>query len=256
MVALQAQASDASIRQTQAQSPNADKMGEVLNNPVISSLKADLARSEVRLQEMSARFGDSHPSMLETRASIAEIRARIEAETRRIVGSVGVNNTISRQREGELRAALEAQRNKVLKLKAMRDEGLMLAREAENVQRLYEQVTARTNQSSLESQSNQTNISLLSEARAPNDASSPRVLLNTVLGSIIGLVLAVVAALGFESVDRRLRLPSDIVDALALPIIGSIPKPERNLLGGTSKPAMQNRLLAPAQAAGAGGKGG
>ena len=244
LVVLQSQSAESGIRQAQAQSQSADKMQEVLNNQLIAGLKTDLARSEARLQELGSRFGESHPQMVEARASAAEIKARIEAETRRVVGGVGVSNTISKQREVELRAALDLQRAKVLKLKAIRDEGLVLQREAENAQRLYEQIAMRSNQSSMESQTNQTNMALLSEARAPNQHASPRVLLNTALGSILGLALAVAIALGAEGVDRRLRLPSDIVEALGLPIIGNIPKPARRLLPGSSKLAMQRRLLA------------
>ena len=244
LVMLQSMMSEAAIRQTQAQSASGDKMQEVLQNPVISGLKSDLARTEVRLQELSARYGDNHPLIGEAKASIAEIKSRIDAETRRVVGGVGVTSTISRQREGELRAALDAQRTKVLKLKAARDEGIMLLREVDNSQKLFEQVAARSNQSNIESQTNQTNVALLSEARTPNQASAPRVFLNTALGTILGLALAIAVALGAEGVDRRLRLPSDVVDALGLPIIGSIPAPKRKLLGRSSESSMQRRLLA------------
>ena len=64
--------------------------------------------------------------MVEAKASIAELRSRLDAETRRVTGGVGVTNTINRQREAEVRAALEAQRAKVLRLKAVRDEGAVL----------------------------------------------------------------------------------------------------------------------------------
>ena len=245
MVMLQSQSSESGIRQTQAQGSGGERMQEVLNNPLISGLKADLNRAEARLQELSARYGDNHPQMQEARANIAELRAKVDSETKRVVGGVGLSNTINRQREGELRAALDAQRSKVLKLKAIRDEGLVLLREADNAQRMYDQVVARLNQTSLESQTNQSNIALLSEARTPNQASSPRVMLNTALAAVLGLIVALVAAMGREAVDRRLRLPSDVVDALGLPILGNIPGPsKRGLLGGTSTSEMQQRLLA------------
>jgi capsular polysaccharide biosynthesis protein len=126
----------------------------------------------------------------------------------------------------------------------------MLLREVDNSQKLFEQVTARSSQSSIESQTNQTNVSSLSEARVPNQASAPRVLVNTALGSILGLALAVMAALGVEGVDRRLRLPADIADALGLPIVGDIPGPTRRLLGPASGSAMEKRLLDTPAAAG------
>ncbi len=253
LVVMQAQATEAAIRQGQAQGGSAERMPEVLANPVVAGLKTDLARGEVRLKELSARYGDSHPLIGEAKANIAELKGRIEAETTRVVGSVGVTSTISRKREGELRGALEAQRAKVLKLKQIRDEGIMLAREVDNAQRLFEQVTARSNQSTIESQTTQSNVSLLSEARSPNAASSPRVLLNTALGTILGLALAVAVALGVEGVDRRLRLPSDIVDALGLPIIGDIPGPGRRRAMGAAAVTMQQRLLATSAAKSPGG---
>jgi electron transfer flavoprotein alpha/beta subunit len=55
---------------------------------------------------------------------------------------VSVSNTINRQREGEIRASLEAQRAKVMKMKATRDEGVILQREVENAQRAYDAITA------------------------------------------------------------------------------------------------------------------
>ncbi len=248
LVALQALRSEAGIRQAEART-GGDRMQEVLANPVISGLKTDLARTEARVQELAARFGDAHPLLVEARASAAEIRTRIDAETQRVLSGVGVTSSISVKREAELRAALEAQRAKVLKLKAIRDEGIVLLREAENAQRIYDQTTARSNQSSLESQTNQTNIALLSEARTPSQPAAPRVLLNTVLGTILGLALAVAAALGVESLDRRVRLPSDIVDALGLPILARIPGPRRGLLGGGAAQAARRRLLGASGAA-------
>ena len=252
LVMLQGQSSESGIRQTQAQSSGADKMQEVLASPVIGALKADLSRAEAHAKELGARFGESHPQMVEARASIEELKLKIDAETRRIAGGVGVSNTISKQRETEIRASLDAQRAKVLKLKAIRDESNVLQREAENAQRLFEQVVARMNQTSLESQNNQSNVAFLSEARSPNRPSAPRILLNTALASILGLVLAVAAALGVESVDRRLRLADDIVDALGLPIIGSISKPgaRKGWFGRRSESTMEQRLLVAADGSG------
>ena len=48
-----------------------DRMQEVLNNPVIGSLKADLSRGEARLQELNSKFGDNHPQVVEAKANIA-----------------------------------------------------------------------------------------------------------------------------------------------------------------------------------------
>ncbi|MEO8124308.1 MAG: chain length determinant protein EpsF, partial [Burkholderiales bacterium] len=117
LVMTQAAAADSRSRMAQANSGSGDKMQEVLNSGVVAALKTDISRSEAQLQVLKARFGDNHPQVIEAKANIAELRARMEAEIRRVTSGVGVSNTIMKSREGDIRAALDTQRAKVLKLK-------------------------------------------------------------------------------------------------------------------------------------------
>jgi chain length determinant protein EpsF len=244
VTALQAIAAESGSRLLQAQGAQGDRLQEVLGNAIVGQLKADLNRAEARLQELGTRLGEAHPQMVEARASVAEIRARLEAETRKVTGGVGVTNTINRQREQEIQRALEVQRQKVLRMKAVRDEGLVLIRDIENAQRAFDAIQQRFVQTSLESQTTQSNVNLLTEALPPLEPSSPRVMLNTILAFVGGVLLAIGAALGLELRDRRVRNIDDAADALGLPVIGSLPKPgSRIRLGGAS--LMQKRLQAP-----------
>lgn len=244
LVMIQALSSESGSRQTQAQGASSDRLQEVLNNGLILSLKADLSRNEARLQELNSRLGDNHPQVVEAKANINSLRSRLDAETKRITGGVGVTATINRQRESELRASLEAQRSKVLRLKAVRDEGAVLSREMESAQRSYETVLARLNQTSLESQSTQGNIFVLGQASPPSGASSPKVFLNTVLSMVIGTLLAIGAVLALEMLDRRVRAFEDLTGALGLPVLGVMPRPNAQLkLGGKRLSLMQQRLV-------------
>ena len=76
LTALQAIAAESSSRQTQAQGAQGDRIQEVLNNPVIGSLKSDISRSEGQLQALNARLGEAHPQVVEAKANIAELRDR------------------------------------------------------------------------------------------------------------------------------------------------------------------------------------
>lgn len=223
LVTLQAIASESGSRSAQAGGASGDKLQEVLSNPVIAGLKSDLARAEARLQELTSRLGDSHPQVVEARASIRELRSRLSAETQRVTGGVSVTNTINRQREAEVRIALETQRAKVTKLRAARDAGSVLQRDLENAQRAYDAVLNRLNQTSLESQTTQSNIFSLSRAVPPTKHASPKLLLNTALAMFIGGMLAVGAALLLESMDRRVRVPEDVTESVHLPVIGVLP---------------------------------
>ena len=245
LVMSQALSAESSSRQAQAAGESSDRMQEVLNNQLVSGLTADLSRSEARLKELSSRLGDNHPQVVEAKANIAELRSRIGSETKRVTASVGITNSIYRQREGQIRAELEAQRAKVLRMKQVRDESAVLLRDVENAQRSYDAVLARLTQTSLESQTTQSNIYVLTQAQPPLDASSPKVVLNTLMAIVIGSVLAVGATLMLELLDRRVRALEDVTAAVGLPVLGVMPLPApRRALGGRRIPLMQQRLLA------------
>lgn len=222
---LQAISAESSSRQGQAMGAQSDQLAEVLNNPLISGLKADLSRNEARLKELMAKLGDAHPQVVELRANITELRARIDNETRRVTSGVGVNNNINKGREAQVRAALEAQRAKVLQLKAVRDEGTLLQREVDNAQRTYDMLTARLNQTALEAQNTQSYASVLTFAQPPSKHSSPKIVLNMLLAIFLGGLLAIGVALLMEMADRRVRSPEDAVAVLGLPVLGSLPAP-------------------------------
>ena len=249
-VILQALASESGSRQTQARGSESDKMQEVLNNPLISTLSAEVSRGDARLQELNARLGTEHPQVLETKANIASLRARIDAETKRVVGGVGVSNTITRQRGADVRAALEAQRAQVLRMKAVRDEGLVLVREVDSAQRAFDMLVARLNQSTLESQTTQSNVAQLTAAEPALEPSSPKIFLNTVVAVLLGALLAVGVVLVLEMMNRRLRSEQDVALTLGLPLLGMlVPVPVRKLLRGKGKSTLvQQRVVGATRA--------
>ena len=241
LVAVQAITAESSSRQTQAQGASANQLQEVLNNGLIQSLKADLSRSEAKLQELTAKLGDSNPQVVEAKASIETLRSRIESETKRVTGGVGVSATINRQREAELRASIEAQRAKLLQLKATRDDGAVLVRDVESAQHAYEGIVARYNQATLESQTTQSNVNVLQQATPPLEPSSPRIVLNTLLSIFLGTLLAAIAVVGLELRDRRVRSVADIGSGLGLPVLGVLPPPHavrRRWLRGSAQPRL------------------
>ena len=243
--ALQAISAESSSRQTQAQGAQADRLQEVLNNPIIGALKADINRGEAALQQLGTRLGDNHPQVIEARANVAELRARLAAETTKVTGGVTVSNTINRGRQGEVKASLEAQREKVLRMKAVRDEGLVLMREIDNAQRTYDAILQRFTQTSLESQTTQSNANVLTQATPPIEPATPRLLLNTLLSLLVGLFLAVLVTLFLELRDRRVRTVEDLVATLGLPVIGALPKPGSKLAMGSRTSYLQQQILQP-----------
>jgi len=236
LVAIQAMSAEASSRKAKSSSNSQ----EVLNNPVVSALKADMSRQEARLKELNSRLGSAHPQVIEAQASINELRDRIAAEASRVNSSVAINSAVSQQREAQIREALEQQREKILKLKEQRDEASVLLRDVESAQRAYENVNARLSQVAIEGQSTQTNVSVIKQAMPPAEPSSPRIMINMILAVLAGGMLSIIVGLTLEIRDRRLRTDFDVTELLELPVLGSIPprtKPEPRALPWRKKSA-------------------
>ncbi len=243
LVGLQALGAESQSRKNAARSAP-DRVSEVINHPVISGLRADMARQEARLQELSARLGDAHPQLVELKANINELRAKLEQETARLSSSVGITNDINQSRAGQIRESLEVQRAKVLKAREMRDEVAVLQREVEHAQRAYDSVTARLNQTNLESQNTLTNAAVLMPATEPAKPSSPNAVFNFVIAAGVGLLLAIALALLREATDKRVRTLEDISRDMGLPVLGRLlGREKRNLLGQKKRHPIPSRLL-------------
>ncbi len=231
LVLMQTVSAESSSRQAQAAVGNGDRMAEATNNPAIAGMKVDLSRAEASLQELNSRLGANHPQVLQAKANIAELHARLDAETRRLSSGVGVTASIDSARLAQVRGQLDTQRTKVLSLKASRNQMAVLQKDVENAQHNYDAVAARASESSLQSQTPQSNVNLLSSAVAPIVPSSPKLVLNTLVSIFLGLLLAIGATLLRELKDRLVRRDSDITELLGLPVLGSIPRP----IGGKKK---------------------
>lgn len=258
VVALRGLSADSNSRQQQSRSAQGDKLQDVLNNPVVNGIKADLVRQEAQLKDLQSRFGDAHPNVMQQKAMIADLAVKLESETRRILGSVGVANQVNRGRESEVISGYEAQRQKVLSMKQIRDEAAALNQDVESAQKAYDGILARLNQVSLESQTTQTNVSLLNSADEPAQPTSPKILLNTVVGTMLGLLAGLLLAIRLESMDRKVRCEEDAALMFELPLLANIGKINFNpttqsfnasnpLIGQTNKKNLVSKLLLPLQ---------
>lgn len=231
LVLMQGMAHESGSRQSQV-GANGERLSEVVNNPLVVSLNTELARQEARLNELSEKLGSQHPQVLEMQSSVSQARARLAVQTRRVASSVAIDNNVNQSRLAMLRDTVEAQRAKVLRLKGQGDELTVLQRDVENAQRAYDMVQTRAAQTSVESQTTQTNVSVLKRATAPAAPSSPRVLLHVLAAGFVGALLALAAVMVRESADRRLRSAADVTLALRQPLLAVLPQRARQPASG------------------------
>jgi uncharacterized protein involved in exopolysaccharide biosynthesis len=225
-------AADAASRLTQVRG-RPQENPDVLGNPLVQSLKADVLRQESALNELATRLGPNHPQYKQQAAQVSAMRARLNGEIGRIVGGVQSITAQQRQREAELKAALAVQREKVLKMRESRSGAMVLVRDVETAQKAYEAALARYISNKVESAARSSNVTLLSPAVESTRPARPRLVVNLALGLAMGLLLGFAAVFLLELLDRRVRSSTDLDAGLDAPLLGELHawRPSR-LLGG------------------------
>jgi len=233
LVSIQNERQDSQSRQRQAGSiTDYEAMPEVLANPVIASLKSELSEAEAKQSDLAQQLGRNHPDYQAAAATVKNLKEKIGQESAKIANSLDTTAHVNVRRENELRAALEEERKKVLELKHQHDQAAILEGDVNAVQASLDAVNQRLAQSSLESQTHQTNMVLLTSAPIQFEPASPKFWVNLGLGIFVGLIAGFGATLWMESKDPRIRHDAELRALLGVPIlgkIGSISNPSKDL---------------------------
>ena len=201
---------------------------EVQQDPLVQSLKNDLARAETKLAEISLNVGENHPQRMQLVTQIAGLKKQIAESVHRVTGVSAATTRVSAQREAELKTLIEAQKQRVLSLREAHDQLAFYVRDVESAQRAFDLVTQRISQTNLESRFDQTNVRVLSPAVEPIEPSGPKLARNLAIGLLLGILFGAGLAVGLEFLDRRVRTPEDLVVPENVHLLGVLSaKPEK-----------------------------
>lgn len=223
LVIAQSQTYDSLSRKRQS----GESLPDVMNSPVVQGLRSELARAEANLAQMAEKLGENHPLRQSAKVEVETLKAKLNAEIASARHGMSTNAQVAVQRENDLRSSLAAQKAKLLQAKAQRDELAVLVRDADNAQRMYDAALQRFDQTSLEGESNQTDIAILNPAIPPAEASGPKVLRNVLIAEMLGTLLGIGLAFLMEMIDRRVRSAGDLAEDLGIPVLAEMRRTPR-----------------------------
>ena len=206
-----------------------DTLSDVMQNPVIVNLKSEIIAREGKLQEASLNLGKNNPQYLAMESQIAALKQKMADETKQILSSINTANSVNMQKKSELKSTIEAQKQKVIEDIAQRDQIAVLGRDVESAQKAYDIVVQRYTESNLQSQSNQTNITVLTPATEPTVRSSPSMHKNLLIAVFLGTLLGVGAAFAAEMLDQRVRSSDALASATGIPVLVQFTRNEKPL---------------------------
>ena len=167
---------------------------EVLQSPFIRELRDRESLLERELAQLSEEYGAQHPTLINARAELGDLRAEIKREVDRVIQGLRNEVSVSEARVASLGAALRGSEREVADLIQSEVPLRALEREAKASRALLESLLERTRETASQESFQQADASVVSYAGAPKDPNSPgkgMILGSALLGSLsLGLILA------------------------------------------------------------------
>jgi capsular exopolysaccharide synthesis family protein len=199
-----------------------DSIPEILQNPYIQSLKAQLAELERRKALNSERYGDKHPEMLTVNASIQDATRQLNLEIAKAVDAIRHDFESAALEEETLADALEDQKAIATDLDRKSVTYTVLQRDAQSNRELYQTLLRREKELQVLANSRGNNVRLVERAAVPQVPFSPNLRRALMLGTIVAFLVAVGLVLGLDYLDDTIKTPEDIT-RLGLPFLALIP---------------------------------
>lgn len=210
------------IQRAAASGANLQSIPEVMASPVIAQLRVQQAEISRRAVDLSGRFGDRYPDVVNAKSQLADISRAIAAEVDRIVGNSKNAYEIAVQRQQSLEKSISAMTGQTGNSHAM-VQLQQLQRLADSNRHLYESFLNQFNEIDQKSTLTDMGARIISPAAFPNEPAYPRWTLTLFLAAIAGVVLGIVLAFLIEYIDSGLKTSAQAEQALGHPVLALVP---------------------------------
>jgi len=194
--------------------------------PQIHELTVDINAKTAQLSELSTTYGPHHPKVIALQTELDQSRASLRREAGRFLEE-------SRKSEDQLQHQVDAQRQKILAVRKVQDQGSKLELELESAQSVYKRALDGYDQIVFASLGNATNVGFVSRATTPVEAANSNKIKFLAIAAFAALLIGFGAPIGYELLaDRRLYCRDDLERHFGIPVLAEFgTKTIPNLVG-------------------------
>lgn len=239
-----AQARLSAARAQLSRGRSGEELGDSLDSPVVSQLRAQRAEAAREVAALEKRYGPLHPALVQAQNQLRTADQHIAAEVQRIVANASIQASIAGQRAGSLAGSVAQSEGKLASDNEASVRLNELERNAESARTLYQAFLDRYRQTVAQAGLEQSDSYIVSRARVPGAPSSPNMLIYAAMAIVGGLGIGVLLVILLQLLERGIETSDAIEDALGLSTLASIP--DANTLPGYRKlgpPAPPAELL-------------
>ncbi len=220
---LEAESKNREVQALLSKGASYESIPQINNNYLVQRLRENEAKLSSQLSELSQKYGDKHPRMIQLKQEIESTQNKIVEEAKQVISSIRNEYAIARAREASARAALEGQKTETQKLSEHSIQYGVLLREVEKNRELYENLLKRLKETSVTQELGTTNVRIVDAAEIPKLPAKPKKMQNFLLSIVAGMFTAVGLAFFLEYLDNTIKTPEDVKKYLGVPNLAVIP---------------------------------
>ncbi len=195
----------------------------VLASPLIQNLRQAESQVERQVAEFSVEYGERHPTMINARAELRDLRAKIKTEINKIIEGLRNEVAIARARSASLNSALEKLKRQVANLNTEEVQLRALEREAAASRALLETLLARAKETSSQQDFQQPDANILSAAAIPQEPSFPQKGIILAMAFVLAILLGALLVMVIERLDSGFRSMEQVERLMGVVPLGLVP---------------------------------
>ncbi len=213
----------AARRESQARIANAlSPAGAATGSAQIRDLVAQLDNQDAKLAQLNNEFTPKHPLILKVMQEREIIQAQLAAAMKNSTNDAAMSLRSSEQVEQSLREEVAFERSRLIRQGAYRDEAAKLQLALDSAQTVYKKSLEGYDAMVFASTGNTNNLSVVSPATPPAEATSPRLLRGLAIGMVLSLGFSIVLPLAYELLNRRVRSRHDLESDHGIPVLAEL----------------------------------
>jgi Mrp family chromosome partitioning ATPase/capsule polysaccharide export protein KpsE/RkpR len=223
-----------------------ESLPDTLASPVVAKLRQTYLQLKAEQADLSQRYRDKHPRMVQLRAQLEELEKRIREEVARVIDGLDIEHQTAVERERAIAQEVELARQSTREKSARASQAHLYSDESSARRQLFEQVSGKVIEAKIVANIKRNNVRVVDAAEVPHKPSFPDTRLYVLLGLAVGLVLGLTGAFASAALDETIHGTRELERIGRVPFGESIPASR----GFTRPGAAANGDLAPEVAAG------
>ena len=196
----------------------------VLKDPTVQRAKEQQTQAQLKLSELSKRYGPKHPKMISAVDELNTTKKYLAVQIDNVVKSLAKEYDSARSKVRETERMLNSSREELKQINSKESELRKLQREVEANRQLYDMFLTRYKETNIAGDMKTANARVVDPAVVPTTPYRPNKKVILLIAMVLALFGGTIIAFLIETLDNTIKSSSDVERLLRLPVLSILPK--------------------------------